>query len=251
MCRVKDRFPESVLVKVDHELLDKSELSEEKIKAHNKGFAYEVSYTDPVGISPKRLIDGRDKLTQLDRKILRYIKINAGVNLKNAFISLGVSYRRGNTIKNKLEGLGVIRSEKVCTDTGKEIQLYLTPEGKRYLQNTEDTRRLGGKWHQSAVTTVARYYQSRDFRVRLEYRDVDVFVDRGSEKIAIEVESLSGTKDIVNAVQNAIKALWLADRLEIVVKNRQAGTRLKKALNQSPLKNDRKIKIYQLDHYKL
>jgi hypothetical protein len=186
----------------------------------------------------------------LDRKILRYIKINAGVNLKNAFISLGVSYRRGNNIKNKLKGLGLIRSEKVCTDTGKEIQLYLTPEGERYLHNTEDTRRLGGKWHRSAVNAVARYYRARDYRVRLEYRDVDVFVDKDLEKIAIEVESLSGTKDLVNAVQNAIKALKLAERLEIVVKNKESAKRLMKALKQSPLKDIRRIKIYQLGHYK-
>jgi hypothetical protein len=250
VCRVKDRFPESVLVKVDHELLDKSELSEEKIKAHNKGFVSQISYTDPASIARKRPIDRRDKFTQLDRKILRYIKINAGVNLKNAFISLGVSYRRGNKIKNKLEGLKVIRSEKACTDTGKEIQLFLTAEGDRYLQNTEDTRRLGGKWHRSAVNALARYYRARDFRVRLEYRNVDVFADKGSEKIAVEVESLSGTKDLVNAVQNAIKALKLADRLEIVVKNRQAAARLEKALNQSPLDSFKRIKIYQLDHYK-
>jgi hypothetical protein len=250
VCRVKDRFPESVLVKVDHELLDKSELSEEKIIAHNKGFVSEVSYTNPVSIAHKRPIDGRDKLTPLDRKILRYLKINSGVNLKNAFISLGVSYRRGNNIKNRLEGLGVIRSEKVCTDAGKEIQLYLTPEGDRYLQNTEDSRRLGGQWHRSAVQQVASYYRNREYRVRIEYRDIDVFVNKGSEKIAIEVESLSGTKDLVNAVQNAIKALRLADRLEVVVKNRQAATRLKKALNQSPLNSFKRIKIYQLDHYK-
>jgi hypothetical protein len=249
VCRVKDRFPESVLVKVDHELLDKSELSEEKIKAHNKGFVSEMSFPEPVSITRKRPIDGRDKFTQLDRKILRYIKINAGVNLKNAFISLGVSYRRGNKIKNKLEGLGVIRSEKVCTDAGKEIQLFLTAEGDRYLQNTEDIRRLGGKWHQSAVNTVARHYRARDYRVRLEYRDVDVFADKGSEKVAVEVESLSGTKDLVNAVQNAIKALKLTNRLEIVVKNIEAAKKLGEALNQSPLKNMGRIKIYELTHY--
>ena len=68
---------------------------------------------------------------------------------------------------------------------------------------------------------------------------------------AIEVESLSGTKDLVNAVQNAVKALRLADSLEIVVKNRHAAETLKKTLMQSPLKNARRIKIYQLDRYKL
>jgi hypothetical protein len=80
------------------------------------------------------------------------------------------------------------------------------------------------------------------------YRDIDVFVENGSEKFAVEVESLSGTKDVVHAVQNAAKALKLAGRLEIVVKNRQVAERLKRALMQSPLKNDREINPKLLAH---
>jgi hypothetical protein len=251
ICRIKDRFPESVLVKVDHDLLDKTELSEKKISAHNRGFVSKIDTAKPLSAGIKEPIVGRDKLNPLYRKILRYLKINHGSNLKNTYISHGLGYRRGNYIKNKLEGMGLIFSKEFHTRTGKEIRIDLTDRGKRYLQNTEDSRRLGGHWHRSVVQQVAAYYKDMDYRVRLEYRDIDVFVDKGSEKVAIEVESLTGTKDVVHAVQNADKALKRADKLEIVVKNRQVAERLKKALKQSPLKGDRRIKIYQLDRYKL
>ena len=79
---------------------------------------------------------------------------------------------------------------------------------------------------------------------------MDVFVDKDSEKVAVEVESLYGTKDVVHAVQNAVTALEVADQLEIVVTDMKAAKRLRKALKQSPVKKDKKIKIYQLDHYK-
>ena len=153
-------------------------MSEQKIKAHNRDFVSEVEYSKPVPTASKEPIDRRDKFTPIEREILRYLKINPGVNLKDAYISLGVSYRRGNLIRNKLEGVGIVRSEKVATDTGKEIRLYLTPNGEQVLDNTEDSRRLGGEWHRSAVQQVAAHYKARDYKVRLEYKDVDVFIHR-------------------------------------------------------------------------
>ena len=70
----------------------------------------------------------------------------------------------------------------------------ITPKGKK------DGRRLGGPWHRLAVQDVVRFYEAQGFIVHVEYRDIDVFVDKGSETVAVEVESLSGTKDYVNAV---------------------------------------------------
>jgi len=45
------------------------------------------------------------------------------------------------------------------------------------------------------VQDVVRFYEAQGFIVHVEYRDIDVFVDKGSETVAVEVESLSGTKD--------------------------------------------------------
>ena len=55
--------------------------------------------------------------------------------------------------------MGLIFSEELYTPTGKEIRINLPAKGERYLQNTEDSRRLGGHWHGSAVQQVAAYYK--------------------------------------------------------------------------------------------
>lgn len=248
------RLDDPVLVKVDYEVVDKSEISPEEIRAHNKGFVPETPAQwegfEPAARKEFAGFAGRDKLTPIQRKILRYLKINHGANLKRTYMAHGMSYRRGNTTRKRLEGAGFITSKGVETEKGKETRLYLTDKALRYLQNTEDSRRLGGAWHRSAVKKVVKCYSDMDYTVRREYRDMDVFVDKGSEKLAVEVESLSGSKDYVHAVSNAYKALRRADRVEIVVKDKASAKKLLGALMESPVKPviDR-VNIRLLDDY--
>jgi hypothetical protein len=251
ICKATDRMDGPVLVKVDHEVVDKSDVGPEKIKAHNKDFVMEIPEDAiPIGREELREFGEGIKLGNLHRKMLRYIASEGYPNLKSAYLSHGLSYERGNTVRKKLEmGAGFISSEVVSTESGKETRLSLTEKGEKYLENLEDARRLGGDWHRSAVDAVASHYESQGFIVRKEYRDIDVFVDKGSEELAIEVESLEGTKDYVHAAHNALKALRRADRLEIVVKDNASARKLKKALGRSPLRSSRAIKIMLLDKY--
>ncbi|MBW2208302.1 MAG: ATP-binding protein [Deltaproteobacteria bacterium] len=255
ICRVKDRFPESVLVKVDFEYVNKSDLSPGEIREHNEDFvseaSQEIAQPEPVSGGEFAVFSRRDKLGHLDRKVLRYLKINKCPNLRNCYIAHGLSYRRGNTIRKRLEGAGLIYSKVVSTETGKEIRLSLTDKGMDYLKNTEDYRRLGGKWHRSAVQRIASHYEAQGYRVRLEYRDIDVYAEKNGERVAIEAESLSGTKDVVHAVSNVRKALRLADRVESVVKDKASAKKLQDALRNSPLqpKDFGRVKIRLIGSY--
>ena len=118
--------------------LDESD-SEEEIKKHNGEFVSEVPMEErrpkPIEEVPKEQLDRRDKFTPVMKKILRYVKINPGVNLKTAYISLGVSHRRGNFLRNKLESMGLIESREIATDSGKEVRLYLAEKGEKALDN--------------------------------------------------------------------------------------------------------------------
>ena len=160
--------------------------------------------------------------------------------MKDCYLSLGLSYRRGNTVRKRLENSGLIYSEQdITTQNGKETRLYLTDEGKKYLNKTVEARRLGGDWHRKAVQIVADYYRALGYTVRLEYRDIDVYAEKDGEKVAIEVESLAGGKDLVQAAWNVQKALALGvDRVESIVKNEQAAMKLRKALKKSPIIGD-------------
>jgi hypothetical protein len=114
------------------------------------------------------------------------------------------------------------------------------------MSRTEEVRRLGGEWHRSAVQDIAAYYESMGYLVRTEYRDIDIYAERNGEKIGIEVESLSGGKDFVQAVWNIQKALALGvDRVESVVKNKESAKKLKDAIQRSPVerKEIERIKI--------
>jgi ABC-type oligopeptide transport system ATPase subunit len=254
-CRVKDRFPESVLIKVEFEKFDKSESSPEKIRKHNADFVMEAprEIVESKSIEAAQFVEfgGRDKLRYLDRKILRYLKIHKSANLKSCYIAHGLSYERGNTIRKRLEGAGLIESEIVSTVRGKETRLFLREKGLDYLKNLEDSRRLGGEWHRSAVQKVASHYESLGYLVRIEYRDVDIYAENEDEKVAIEVESLSGSKDLVQAAWNIQKALRVADRVESIVKNKKSADKLNKCLKKAPIEEQcfNKIRIKLIDSY--
>jgi hypothetical protein len=251
ICRVKDRFPESVLVRVDFETIDKSEPLPEEIRRQNGDFvpegATETWNKKPIWVGPLTVFPGREKLTPLNGKMLRYLATHDGANLKNCYLSLGLSYGRGDRVRNRLLKRGLIwMDEKVPTSTGTESRLYLTDKGNEYMSRTEEVRRLGGEWHRSAVQDIAAYYESMGYLVRTEYRDIDIYAERNGEKIGIEVESLSGGKDFVQAVWNIQKALALGvDRVESVVKNKESAKKLKDAIQRSPVerKEIERIKI--------
>jgi DNA-binding MarR family transcriptional regulator len=256
ICKVKDRLKDPVLVKIDApDEVRKIEPSPEEIKAHNGDFVPEIP-EEIMGSKPKRMQEVLSgiKLTPIQRKILRITKINNGVNLSSIFKDhLGVNYGRGGRLIKPLEAGDFIRIDRnVSTPTGKENRIFITEKGREHLKNTYDARRLGGKWHRKAVDIVAAYYQAKGFFVRLEYRDVDVFVDMGTETVAVEVEALLSGRgaDIAQAISNALKASKIANRIEMVVRNKTSGEKLIKALIFSPLKSYNGLTIRLLDEYK-
>jgi hypothetical protein len=171
-----------------------------------------------------------------------------GSNLREVYNSMGLSYRRGNSFRKYLEGQGYVYSQLKITKYGKETRLYLTPKGKKAL-GIPDGRRLGGPWHRLAVEQIAGFYKGQGFVVRVEYQDVDVFVDKGSETVAVEVESLSGTKDYVSAVSNVMKATRIADRVEVVVKDNASANKLQQHIWESPLRSYRGLSIRLLEEH--
>jgi len=110
-------------------------------------------------------------------------------------------------------------------------------------------RRLGGPWHRFAEEQIAGFNQSQGFVVHVEYQDVDVFVNKGSETVAVEVESLSGTKDFVSAVSNVMKAIRIADRVEVIVKDNTSTNKLQQHIWKSPLRTYRSLSIRLLEEH--
>jgi len=255
ICKVKDRLKDPVLVKVDHpeDVRKPSNPTGVEVVAHNGNFVSQIPQeTERFKTEVIKDVATRKeeiKLETLHRKILRYIKINNGSNLKTVYLAHGLSYRRGNTIRKKLERGGYLISENVNTETGKAIKVYMTEKSHRFLENKEDSRRLGGEWHRGTVETIARLMESRGFIALREYHGVDLLIKKGSESVAYEIETLKTTKDLVHAVQNALKASKVADRVEMVVKDRTAKRKLREAISQSIMRNYRCLKIQLPDEY--
>ena len=256
ICRIKDRFPESVLVKVDYEHLDKSQVSPEEISNHNGDFVNEVleHNNEPKQIVPRAVtaFTGAKKLGNIHRKMLRSVASGKFPNLKDMYLSLGLSYGRGDRIRKRLLTLGLIEMvERMPTSKGAETRLYVTERGEQHLKQIESKGILGGEWHRSAVERIASYYRALGYTVRPEYRDIDLFAQKGREKIAIEVESLVSGAAEVQAVWNIQKALKYADRVESVVKNKESAKKLRQALKKSPIvrKDLERVKIRLIASY--
>ena len=248
VCRVKDRFREKVLVKVNFESMDKTPLSPEEIKSRNGDFVSPVE-TQGYESESEEALAGRVKLAPLDRKILRYLKINNGTNLRNLNISFGLDYGQTRRIKKRLVNLGLIDVvERVPTAAGSETRLALTKKGIDFLDSLGDARKLGGEWHRSAVERVASHYRKQGYTVLLEHRGMDAHVVELG--LGIEVESMSGTKDVVRAVSNIHKALRIVSRVESVVKDNKASEKLLEALKESPLESFDAVKIRLLGEYR-
>jgi hypothetical protein len=94
---------ESVLVRVDFETIDKSEPLPEEIRRQNGDFvpegATETWNKKPIWVGPLTVFPGREKLTPLNGKMLRYLATHDGANLKNCYLSLGLSYGRGDRVR--------------------------------------------------------------------------------------------------------------------------------------------------------
>ncbi len=251
ICRVKDRFPETVLVRVDHEPLDKSELTLEEIKAQNGDFISQapegqrlVETIRSEALSP--LAAGK-KLGTIHRKMLRVIAASGKVpNLKEIYLSMGLNYRQGRRARNRLLELGLIEmDERVPTASGVETKVYLTDKGRTILAETEEARRLGGDWHRSTVQKVAGHYERLGFFVRKEWRNIDLLVDKGDERVAVEVESLISCRanDLTQAVSNIMNGLRHADRVQVIVRDRRSARKLKEALEESPVPKHAPVKI--------
>jgi hypothetical protein len=61
------------------------------------------------------------------------------------------------------------------------------------------------EWSRSTVERIVAYCESRGYRVGVEYRDIDVFPAKRLEENAIEVESISAGKDLVQTVWTSRK----------------------------------------------
>ncbi len=248
ICRVKDRFPDAVLVRVPLEVTDKREVSPEEIRQHNGDFVKNVDQKQGLFVNSLtetwEPVPGGSKLEPMERKLLRWVSSHPGSNLKSCYLSLGLTYRQGNRLSDRLESMGYLRIDRdTKTATGSETRLSLTGQGKEAATTGPEARRLGGKWHQKAIRSVARHYERNGYLVRTEFRDIDVVAEKGGERIAIEVESLERAAGETQAVANIRKALEMGYSVVSVVKDEQARQRLESLLKGRPHFDGVKIRL--------
>lgn len=250
------RFSNPVLVKVDYEKIDKRPLSILEIINQNGGFVEQIKQDDLDAIDSIT----REELTEdtasmrlgiLHWEMLGKVASGKFPNLRTLNEQIGISYGQSRRLRKRLLDLGlVVLDERISTRDGAETRLLITEKGLNLLKKSGWMRRLGGEWHRSAIDMLEKYYKFKGYKTRREYRGIDLFAKKGSERIAIEAESFSsGTTSEVQAVSNVISAFKYAYRVVSVVPDKESANRLRNALRRSPLKQFDRIKIRLLDDF--
>ncbi len=143
---------------------------------------------------------------------------------------LGVSKRKGNEIKEKLENENFIRTVDISTLRGRIKLFEITEKGQQSitpLGYKPKSWRKGGVEHQYWQYKVTQYYAYEGYKVTENYslgngKEIDIVVEKDAKKIAIEIET--GKSDIMANIEKCqgfdkVLCLVLTSTLQAKVQN--------------------------------
>jgi energy-coupling factor transporter ATP-binding protein EcfA2 len=140
---------------------------------------------------------------------------------------LHLSRRRGNAVRSFLLDNKFIEPVHIATRTGQVVLYQLTDIGRlssSHLGLSPAPMQRESLEHRYWVEQTAKYYEKQGYMITREYAvdgngQIDLFAEKDSEKIAIEVET--GKSNTLANFKNAFKAK--IDKLVFVATNSQAA----------------------------
>ncbi len=160
---------------------------------------------------------------------------------------LGISARRGNSLKELLIAKNSIEQKEISTRSGRIVLVQLTKKGSHLLKklgyDTENRIRQYGLLHEFWKDKVKRYYEKLGYKVTPEEKingeRADLVAEKDEERIAIEIETGNS-----NAIRNIIKCLRAGfDTVISVPINKQIETQTEERLSQEKLDGSERILI--------
>ena len=154
--------------------------------------------------------------------------------VKARYERLGLSVRRGMALRDRLIDAGLLEAEVIKVGRSRKVLLRLRRQARELFGVNEDARRMGRESlaHEYWKRYYARLFKQRGYRVFLEAPRrrgrVDVLAVRGTERVAIEVET--GKSDVVTNVKNDLASKF--DRVVVVATHETAMAKVERELAQ-------------------
>ena len=226
------------------------------IPASKEGYSANSEGSEAVPKPDKSSAESVEKLLLLD--VLAY----PFSTIVQRYERLGLSKRMGNQAKELLEKNGLIRVVEVSTKKARVKLLEITDKAKALLTSwgasPESTLRHGGVEHLYWVNVLAEdslitgWCRKLGFKLNVEYpigegKTVDIVLEKGSRKIAFEIET--GSSD---AVGNIKKCLGVGAGFEKVFSVATSFLALKKIsaeLRRSGLVDDKRVKVGMVKNF--
>jgi len=126
---------------------------------------------------------------------------------------LGLSRRKGNTLKERCLEYGLIAITDIVTQNGRVVLLSLSSKGKQALQTqghkTKQLPHNGSAEHEYWKHHIAKTLKNTGWKVEIEKQipndgAIDIYAQKGNKKLCLEIET--GKSDIAANIANHHKA---------------------------------------------
>jgi hypothetical protein len=238
--KLQDRWPRPFLVRFPHCGILKGSVTDDQIAKLHRSHPVEVVergrsglFSEPVrrdndwGKKEERRKQKAERNRQLAMvRLLNDVVGHPESSFTERMKRLILSGYRAEGAKTTLLLKGLVREEEAAGPSGRiQKRLRLTPEGQKYLadhagmlEQTQGTRRHGGKVHQEILQQLKARLESEGWKVELEHslgggKKVDLHAERsdaskpaGVRRIAIEVETGEGREQVVVNAQKCLDA---------------------------------------------
>ena len=201
--KMQGRQFEPFLVRFPYFALEKGKITDDAVMRHMKRDSIAPIEKEAI----QKAIVLKETLSEEEKAFLIDIYQHPLAGVVKRYARLGVSKRKGNEIKEKLESENFIRTVDISTLRGRIKLFEITEKGEKILAPLgykPKSCRKGGVEHQYWQYKVAQYYQYQGYNVKENYalgngKEIDIVVEKEAERIAIEIET--GKSDILSNIE--------------------------------------------------
>ena len=253
--KLQGRWFSPFLVKFPLIEIKKGIVTDEMIQRKMRGYSGYSSLWDGENEEQGQIQDipSGGKVSAEEKEYLIDIVKNPFSGIVERIERLGISARRGNSLKELLIAKNSIEQKEISTRKGRIVLVQLTNKGSTILEkegyNTNSGTRQYGLVHEFWKDKVKRYYEKLGYKVtseeKLNGERADLVAEKGEEKIAIEIET--GNSDAIGNIKKCLDAGF--DFIVSVPTNRQTEAEIKDRLEMERLDKREGLVVINSDKF--
>ncbi len=250
--KLQGRWFSPFLVKFPLIEIKKGIVTDEMIQRKMRGYSGYSSLWDGENEEQGQIQDipSGGKVSAEEKEYLIDIVKNPFSGIVERIERLGISTRKGNSLKELLIAKNSIEQKEISTRSGRIVLVQLRKKGSHLLKklgyDTENRIRQYGLLHEFWKDKVKRYYEKLGYKVtseeKLNGERADLVAEKDEERIAVEIES-GGSE----AIENIKKCLDAGFSLVVsVALNKKIENQIRKAIKEKNL-NERQHRVLILN----